>query len=70
MAANRKYIYVSEKAPIYMLPRCKAQKYSKYRVTDIREKTVNFYHGTARTPSLDPKILLLTEVPLQKFPFL
>ena len=47
MQANRKYIYVSERAPIYMLPRSNAPKCSKFKVTDIREKQVDFlWHRT------------------------
>ena len=43
MQANRKYIYVSEKAPIYMLPNSKAPNCSKFRVTDIGEQPADFF---------------------------
>ena len=48
MQANKKYIYVSEKAPIYMLPGSKAPECSKLRVTDIREKPVDFFMSLHR----------------------
>ena len=70
MQANSKYIYVSEKAPIYMLPASKAPKCSKIKVTDIREKPVDFFHSNARKSTLAPEIILITEVPVQKFSFL
>ena len=60
MQANRKYIYVSAKAPIYMLPGSEASKCSKFRVTDIQEKPVDFFYGTTRGSTLAPKIILLT----------
>ena len=52
-----------------MLSCSKAPKQSKFSVTDIREKPVDFYNGTARTSTLAPAITLLTWVPLQKFRF-
>ena len=45
MQANRKYIYASEKAPIYMLSCSKAPKRSKFSVTNIREKPADFFYG-------------------------
>ena len=53
MLANKKYIYVSRKTPIYMLFRSKAPKCSKFSVTNIREKPKNFFmapHGR-RSPN-------------------
>ena len=54
-------------------PRCSAAKHPKYNktaVTDMREKSVNFFNGTAWLSTLALEITLLTWVPLQKFPFL
>ena len=56
MQANRK-IHVSEKAPIYMLPRSKAPKCGKFSITNTGA-------------DFKPEIFLLTKVPLQEFPFL
>ena len=65
MQANRKYFYVSEKGPIYMLPRSKAPKCRKLRV----ENQWTFY-VTAQPSALALAIISLTEIPLQNFPFL
>ena len=65
----KKYIYVSKKTPIYMFSHSKAHKHSKFSITNIREKAVDFY-GTTRASALASEIILLTQVPLQKFPFL
>ena len=47
MQPIEKYIYVSEKAPIYMLTRNKTPKRSKFRVTNLRKKTSEpfLWHG-------------------------
>ena len=38
-----KYIYVSEKAPIYNLARTNAPEHSKYSITNRREKPMDFF---------------------------
>ena len=70
MQAKKNYTYVSEKSPIYIFSRSKTSKCSKHRVTDIQEKPVDFFYVTAWMSTLAPKIILLTEVPLQWFSFL
>ena len=70
MQANRKYIYVSKNVPIYMLPRSKAPKCSKFGVTNMREKPVDFFYSAAWASTLASKTILLTQVPLPKFSFL
>ena len=45
-------------------------KNNKIAVTDIREKPVDLFNGTARASTLALAIILLNWVPLQKFPFL
>ena len=49
-----------------MLPRSKAPKRSKFSVTDIRDKPVNYFCGAKRASTIAPKIILPTEVPLKK----
>ena len=52
MQTNKKYIYVSEKAPIYT-SRSKAPKCSKFNAPNIREKPVDFFmvpHGCRLQP--------------------
>ena len=56
MEVNRKYIYVSEKAPIYM-SHSKAPKSSKFSITNIREKPVDFFYSTERALTLAPEII-------------
>ena len=41
-----------QKAPIYMLSRSKASKTQQMRVTNIREKPVDFFGGTKRVVTL------------------
>ena len=53
-----------------MLLRSKAPKCSKFKVTDIQVKPEDYFYDTAQASSLAPEIILLTEVPLHKFPFL
>ena len=43
---------------------------SKFAITDIREKPVNLIYCSTRALTLVTAIILLTQVPLQKFPFL
>ena len=45
-------------------------KHSKFAITDIREKAENFFYCLTRASNLVSAIILLTQVPLQKFPFL
>ena len=51
-------------------PAAKHPKHSKFAITDIREKPVNFFCCSTRAPTLVFAITLLTQVPVQKFPFL
>ena len=45
-------------------------KHSKFAITDIREKPVHFFYCSTRASTLVSAITLLTQVNLQKFPFL
>ena len=45
-------------------------KHSKFAITNIREKPVNFFYCSTRASTLFSAITLLTQSPLQKFPFL
>ena len=65
-----KYIYVSKKHPFTCCLAAKHPKHNKLAVADIREKPVDFFNDTAQASALAPAIILLTWVPLQKFPFL
>ena len=64
------YIYVRKKHPFASYPAAKHPKHSKFAITDMRQKPVNFFYCTARVSTLVLAIILLTQVPLQKFPFL
>ena len=71
MQFNRKYILLAKNHSFTRcLPRSEAPNCSKFMVTDIREKPVEFFYDTARVSTLAPEIILLTEVSLQKFPFM
>ena len=59
-----------QKAPINMLSRSKAPKIQQVAVTDMHEKPMDFFYGTARALTLASAIILLTWIPLQQFPFL
>ena len=64
------YIYVRKKRSFTSYPAAKHLKYSKFAITDIREKLVNFFYCSTRASTLVSATILLTQVPLQKFPFL
>ena len=70
MQANRNYIYAWKKRPFTSYPTAKYPKLSKFAITDMRQKTVDFFYCTARASTLVPAIILLIEAPLQKFPFI
>ena len=70
MQANRNIDLWEEKAPVYRLSRSKAPKTQQichYRYT---RKTGELFCLSARGSTLASAITLLTQVPLQKFPFL
>ena len=64
------YIYARKKHPFASYPAAKHPKHSKFTVTDIREKPVNFLHCSTRASTLVSAILLLSRAPLHKFQFL
>ena len=64
------YVYVIKKHPSSGYPAAKHPKHSKFAITDIREKPVNFFYCSTRASTLVSATILLTQVPLQKFPFL
>ena len=45
-------------------------KHSKFAITDIREKPVDFFYCSTRASALASTIILQTQVPSQKFPIL
>ena len=67
MQVNKKYIYASKNHPFTCFPA--AEHHNTVNLA-LREKPVDFLYGAARTSALAPEIILLTQVPLQKFPFL
>ena len=64
------YISVRKRHPFASYPAAKHPKQSKFAVTNIPEKPVNFFYCSTRALTLVSAIILLTQVPLQKFPFL
>ena len=48
----------------------KHPKHSKFAIIDIREKPVNVFYCSTLASTLVSAITLLTQVPVQKFPFL
>ena len=67
MQANRN-IYLWRRFSGY--PAVKHTKHSKFAITDIREKPVDFSCRTTRASTLGSAITLLPQVPLENFPFL
>ena len=70
MQANSYINLCRKKHPFTGYPAAKHSKHSKFAITDIREKPVNFFYCSTRASTLVSAITLLTQVPLQKFPFL
>ena len=68
--ANRNINLWQEKRPFSGYPAVKHPKHSKFAITGIREKPVNFSCCSTWAPTLVFAITLLTQVPVQKFPFL
>ena len=65
-----RYVYARKKHPSSGYPAAKHPKHSKFAITDIREKPVNFFYCSAWASTLASATILLTQVPLQQFPFL
>ena len=63
-------IHGRKKHPFTGFPAAKHPKHSKFAITDIREKPVDFFHCSTRASTLVFAITLLTQVPVQKFSFL
>ena len=55
---------------LQVIPQQNTQKHSKFAIRDMREKSVDFFLFTTQASILALAIILLTQVPLQKFPFL
>ena len=55
---------------LQVIPVAKHPKHSKFAITDIRVKPVNFFYCSTRASTLVSAIILLTQVSLQKFPLL
>ena len=70
MQTNRKIHLCQQKSThLHVVPQ-QSTKIQQISVTNIQEKPVNFPYSTTRASTLAPEIILLTQVPLQKFPFL
>ena len=52
------YIYVRKKHPFASYPAAKHPKHRKLAVTDIPEKSVEFFNDTAQASTLSPAIIL------------
>ena len=64
------YVYSRKKHPFASFPAAKHLSHSKFDITDMREKPAGLFYCTTRALTLAPAICLLTQVRLQKFPFL
>ena len=64
------FIYARKKHPFTSYPVTKHPKHSRFAIIDIREKPVNFFYCSTRASTLVSAIILLTQAPLRKFPFL
>ena len=53
------YFYVRKKHPFTCCPTAKHRKHSKFAITDMRQKPVDFVYCTARASTLVPAIILL-----------
>ena len=70
MQANKNINLWYEKAPIYKLSRRKAPKTQQVFHYKHTRKTSGLFHCSTRASILVSTIIWLTQVPLQKFPFL
>ena len=61
---------VEKKHPFTGYTSVKHPKHSKFTIANIQEKPVNFFYCSTRASTFIFAIILLTQVPLQKFPFL
>ena len=64
------YVYARGKHALTSFPAAKHQKHSKFAITDMQEKAMDFIYCTTQTLTLTLAVILLTRVPLQKFQFL
>ena len=68
---NRSIIIMQkEKAPIYKLSRSKAPKHSKFAITDMQEKPVDYFFVSDTGVEFSSSNNFANLVPLQNFPFL
>ena len=63
-------IYGRKKHPFTGYPAAMHPNHSKFAITDMREKPANLFSCSTRASTLVSAITLLTQVPVQKFPFL
>ena len=56
------YVHARKKHPSSGYPAAKHQKHSKFAITDIREKPVNFFYCSTRALTLASATILLTQV--------
>ena len=64
------YIIMRKEAPFTIYPAAKRPKHSKFAITNLQEKPGSFFCCTTWASTLAPTIILLTQAPLQKFPYL
>ena len=64
------YICARKKHSFASYSAAKHPRHSKFAITGIREKPVNFFYGSACASILVFAVILPTQIPLQKFPFL
>ena len=70
MQANKNINQGRKKHLLTGYPAAKHPKHSNFAITDMREKPVNFFCCSTWVSTLVSTITLLTQVSLQKFPFL
>ena len=62
-SVNKLITYITlhkQKTPIYEVSHSKAPKHGKFRLSDVREKPVDFFYTTARASTFAPAIILRT----------
>ena len=69
-ASQYKHTYAKKKHSFASYHAAKHPKRSIFAITNIREKPANFFYCSTPASTLVSAIILQTQVPLQKFPFL
>ena len=61
---------VRKSTHLQVIPQQSTEKGRKFATTDVREKPVDFFCCATWALTLSPAIILSTQAPLQKFPFM